>query len=110
MNKTKYLDSSLIIETLTQDYEALTFTFLYAAIFLFGIVANLAVIFVYLSQKSLNKHTTVFFISLSLSDILVLIVCIPISISDLYIDEWNFGLIYCKFLISILCRIFTYHS
>ena len=76
MNKTRNFDLSLIIETLTQDYEAFAFTFFYAIVFIFGIVANLAVVVVYLFQKNLKKHTIAFFISLSVSDILVLIVCI----------------------------------
>ena len=105
MNKTKKFDLGLIFETLTQDREVFAFTFLYAILFIFGIVANLAVVVVYLFQKNFKKHTIAFFISLSLSDILVLIVCIPISITDLFLNEWQYGLIYCKF-ICFGCNVF----
>lgn len=78
-------------------YESMAFSFLYAFIFVFGILANIIVIYVYLSDKSLNKHTNYFFTNLGISDVLVLGFCIPIAITDLYYrDEWLYGKFYCR--------------
>ena len=79
------------------NYKSIIFVFLFGSIFLFGIFTNLIVILVYLSNKKLKKHSNYFFSNLSLSDVLVLFVCIPISIFDLISpDEWLLGYFYCK--------------
>ena len=77
--------------------ESIILSIVYGIIFLFGIVSNLVVVLVYTFKDGLNKTTNYFFISLSISDILVLIVCIPIIISELFTNEWIFGIVYCKF-------------
>ena len=66
-------------------------------IFIFGLVADSLVILVYLFDKNMKNHSNYFFANLSISDILVVTVCIPIAISDLIYDgEWVFGYLYCK--------------
>jgi hypothetical protein len=91
MNKTNYV----YIHQLS--YETITFTTLYSIIFVFGIIANLTVIFVYLYEQGSKKRSCLFFVSLSTSDILILVVCVPISITDLYTaNEWHYSFTYCK--------------
>ena len=76
--------------------ESVILSIVYGIILLFGVFSNLIVVFVYIFKDRLNKTTNYFFISLSISDILVLIVCIPIIISELFTNEWIFGIVYCK--------------
>ena len=83
-----------IVDQITR--EKIFLSIVYGLIFLFGIVANLVVVFVYIFKEGLTKIRNYFFISLSISDILVLIVCIPIIISELFSSEWVFGIVYCK--------------
>ena len=83
-----------IVDQITQ--EKIFLSIFYGLIFLFGIVANLVVVFVYIFKEGLSKITNYFFISLSISDILVLMVCIPIIITELFSSEWIFGIFYCK--------------
>ena len=77
--------------------QSIAFASIFSMIFVFGLVANLLVILVYLFNKNMKNHSNYFFANLSLSDILVIAVCIPIAISDLVYDgEWVFGYLYCK--------------
>lgn len=78
-------------------------TFIFAtffiASFVLGIAGNSLVIYAFLSKKELRSHTNIFFINLSISDILVILVCVPVALTDLFLPEnWYYGYIYCKFL------------
>ena len=78
--------------------QSIAFATIFSMIFVFGLIANLLVILVYLFNKTMKNHSNYFFANLSLSDILVIAVCIPIAISDLVYDgEWIFGYFYCKY-------------
>ena len=78
--------------------QSIVFVSIFSIIFIFGIAANLLVMLVYLFNKNLKNHSNYFFVNLSLSDLLVITVCIPIAVSDLIYDgEWIFGYFYCKF-------------
>ena len=72
------------------------FSFFYGFILVFGISFNLVIIIIYTFKKSF-KNTKYFFVNLSVSDIMILAVCIPRAICDLFSDEeWRFGYFYCK--------------
>ena len=87
--------------------EPITFACLYALIFLFGIISNSIVIMVYLFNKEFKKHSNYFFANLSISDNLVLLVCVPVAIADLFTDgQWRFGEFYCNFFSIFLYIIF----
>ena len=76
---------------------SIAFAALFAIIFLVGISTNLLVIGVFVLGNKFRQFTNYFFINLSIADILVLLICIPIAITDLFSpDEWNWGEIYCK--------------
>ena len=83
--------------TSPSDFSSRLFCVMYGLLFIIGIPANTIVIFVYAKSKSPNKYTKFFFINLSISDILILLLIIPISINDvLYPNEWFLGETYCK--------------
>ena len=85
------------IITTHSEFSSRLFCVMYGVLFIIGILANTIVIFVYAKGKNPNKYTKFFFINLSISDILILLLCIPISINDvLYPNEWFLGEIYCK--------------
>lgn len=79
------------------------FSILFTLLFLIGLITNLMVIIFYAKNKSLRKNSY-FFINLSISDLLVLIICLPITITDLFSpDLWHFGVFYCRcFIICIV--------
>ena len=74
------------------------FATLYAFILVFGIVFNSIIIIIYTQKKHIKNFSKYLFINLSVSDIIVLSVCIPRAITDLFTDgEWKLGYLYCKF-------------
>ena len=114
--------SAMTLENLLQDlnitselihsnemYESTVFACLYGLIFLFGIASNIVVIIVYMTSENLKNNTRYFFINLSITDIISLIICIPRVVTDLFITfGWEFGFYYCKFFsfkVSLLCTV-----
>ena len=92
----------IIMYSSKMSNQSIAFTTVFGMIFIFGLMANLLVILVYLFNKNMKNHSNYFFANLSLSDILVITVCIPVAISDLVYDgEWIFGYFYCKFLFLV---------
>ena len=79
------------------SYSTFIFATIFVLSFILGICANLLVIYAFLTKKQLRSHTNIFFINLSISDILVILVCCPVALSDLFLPEnWYYGYIYCK--------------
>ena len=92
-------------KTTDWDFSSRLFCVMYGLLFIIGIPANTIVIFVYAKSKSPKKYTKFFFINLSISDILILLLCIPISINDvLYPNEWLLGEIYCKHICFFISK------
>jgi hypothetical protein len=84
-----------------EPYQATTtsilFSFLYTLILVVGVFANLIVICIFIYKSSFRQFRNSFFINLSIADILVLLCCIPISITDLFSpNSWFYGYIFCK--------------
>ena len=115
--------SAMTLENLLQDlnitselihsnemYESTVFACLYGLIFLFGIASNIVVIIVYMTSENLKNNTRYFFINLSITDIISLIICIPKVVTDLFITYgWEFGFYYCKLFYSFkLILLFPY--
>lgn len=72
-------------------------TFIYSLIFLMGICGNFMVIIVLFKNSELRNSTNYFLANLSVADLLILFICIPIALHDLYSDErWYLGKIMCK--------------
>ena len=93
-------NTSISTEQIRNDYviPSLLASF-YGLIFVFGISFNLIIIMIYSQKHSLKNFTKFFFINLSVSDMLVLAICIPRTICDLFTDgEWKLGYVYCKYL------------
>ena len=74
------------------------FAVLFILTFIVGIFTNFIVIIVFLFKNELRQYSNYFFANLSIADILVLLVCIPIAVNDLFTPNvWYFGYFYCKF-------------
>jgi hypothetical protein len=79
------------------DTTSIVFSLLYALIFAVGIFTNLIVICIFIFKSGFRQYRNSFFINLSIADILVLLCCIPISITDLFSpNSWFYGFVYCK--------------
>ncbi len=72
-------------------------TIFYIMVFLFGFIGNLFVIFVIFKNPEMSTATNIFLVNLSVADLLVLVVCLPIGLTELYTkDEWLLGYFMCK--------------
>ena len=88
----------------------LAFVVLFALSFLIGITANLLVIIVFASKKMLRNYTNSFFINLSIADILVILACLPIAITDLFSHEtWYYGYLYCNLNLLFYTNIIEFY-
>ena len=82
-------------------FESFVFIILFSLLFLTGIFTNLRVILLYTLNKNLKKCKNYYFVNLSVSSLIILLQCVPISITDLLTNgEWMFGVVYCNSFIN----------
>jgi hypothetical protein len=76
----------------------IVFAILFGVIFLVGIVTNACVVLLFIVKSEIRQYTNYLFANLSIADLFVITVCIPVAITDLFSpDVWQYGLIFCKF-------------
>jgi hypothetical protein len=72
-------------------------TIIYSIIFILGTCGNIMVIVVLFKNCELRNCTNYFLANLSIADLLILFICVPTALHDLYADErWYLGKIMCK--------------
>ena len=72
---------------------------MYGIIFLIGFLANTLVIIVTLFNLANQDSTSYLLLNLSLSDFLLISICLPIAVLDLFSQEiWYLGEVMCKFI------------
>ena len=69
-----------------------------AFILLVGVFGNLLVILVVVRMRSMRTRMNYFLVNLSVADLLVLVVCQPVALLDLYAKErWLLGTALCEY-------------
>ncbi|XP_070539722.1 QRFP-like peptide receptor [Ptychodera flava] len=72
-------------------------TLFYVVIFIFGVLGNILVIFVVCRNSDMRTSTNYFLVNLSVADLLVLVICMPVALLETYIiDIWVLGEVMCK--------------
>jgi hypothetical protein len=69
---------------------------LYAIVFLLGILGNIFVIAVVTHYRHMRTLTNVFLVNLTIGDLLVVCVCIPITLGNYIYTDWVYGHVLCK--------------
>lgn len=69
---------------------------LYSVIFLLGLFGNIFVIVAIVKFKSLRTLTNYFLLNLTIGDILVILVCIPVTLGSNLYKKWVYGEFLCK--------------
>nr|QVK45907.1 G protein-coupled receptor [Proales similis] len=69
----------------------------YAIIFILGLMTNLAVICFVMFYKRMQTATNKFIMNLAVSDLLVVIICIPVTASHTIHSQWILGEFLCRF-------------
>jgi neuropeptide FF receptor 2 len=60
-----------------------------------GLVGNVIVIIVYVLDDKLRSFTTYFFVNLSIVDIGIVLLCLPLGLLDMYNSHWILGKFVC---------------
>ncbi|XP_006876923.1 PREDICTED: neuropeptide FF receptor 2 [Chrysochloris asiatica] len=97
---------------LHQPQVAAVFIISYFLIFFLCMVGNTVVCFIVMKNKHMHTVTNLFILNLAISDLLVGIFCMPITLLDNIIAGWPFGNTMCKISglvqgISVSASIFT---
>ncbi|KAK5647245.1 hypothetical protein RI129_002137 [Pyrocoelia pectoralis] len=100
---------SIIEQFFIKKYDVIL---LYVPVFLLALTANILVIAVVIKYHYMRSVTNYFLVNLSVADLLVTMVCMPIAAWDAYTMLWNFGEITCKIAkylqgVSVASSVFT---
>ncbi|XP_046327457.2 gastrin/cholecystokinin type B receptor-like [Haliotis rufescens] len=91
-------NSSSVVKTVPEMplYILVTSTLLYVIIFLTGTVGNSVVAAVVGLHHDMRTSTNLFLVNLAIADLMVITVCMPTALVDIYAkDIWHFGAIMC---------------
>ena len=78
-------------------YMSIGVTLSYFLIFFMGVGGNIMVVWIVIRNRDMRSATNVFLLSLSIADLLVLIICMPSALVEFYgKDVWYLGHTMCK--------------
>ena len=69
---------------------------LYSIVFRVGLLGNVFVIIVIIKFKSMRTLTNVFLVNLTVGDILVILICVPLTLGYRVYQKWIYGSVMCK--------------
>ncbi|XP_036373164.1 neuropeptide Y receptor type 1 [Megalops cyprinoides] len=75
----------------------------YSAVTLLGVIGNLALIIIIVRQKEMHNVTNILIANLSVSDLLVSVMCLPFTLVYTFMDHWVFGEAMCKLNSMVQC-------
>lgn len=75
----------------------------YSAVAFLGVTGNLALILVIVRQRELHNVTNVLIANLSMSDLLMAVMCLPFTFVYTFMDHWVFGAVMCKLNSLVQC-------
>lgn len=79
----------------------------YAAVMLLGLLGNGCLICVIVRQKEKANVTSILITNLSVSDVLVCVLCLPVTVAYTLMDHWAFGGALCRLLPFVQCASVT---
>lgn len=90
------VNGTSIQPVLTPGVLAVT-TIAYGIIFFFGVTGNALVAIVIWQNADMRSSTNYFLVNLSIADLMVILVCLPPSMLELYFPDWMLGKFMCKY-------------
>ncbi|KAM8865604.1 neuropeptide Y receptor Y8b [Synchiropus picturatus] len=75
----------------------------YSAVLAVGLIGNSCLVFVILRHREMRNVTNVFIANLSASDILMCVMCLPVTIIYTLMDRWVLGEALCKLTPFVQC-------
>ncbi|XP_028134502.1 QRFP-like peptide receptor [Diabrotica virgifera virgifera] len=92
--------------------ELLPTLIVYGVTFILGLTGNILIIFTTFRYRRMKSVTNVFLSSLASSDLILIIVCIPVKVAKLFSYTWEMGAVVCKGIhymqyVSAICSVLT---
>ena len=87
-------------DTIETNVRYIVFIPIYLLTFVVGSVGNSLVIFLILKVKKLHSITSMFLMSLAVADLLLIVICVPIKVTEFFTNSWV--------LPSFMCKVFHY--
>ncbi|CAH1103549.1 unnamed protein product [Psylliodes chrysocephalus] len=92
--------------------ELLPTLIVYSVTFILGLTGNILIIFTTFKYRRMKSVTNVFLSSLACSDLILIIVCIPVKVAKLFSYTWEMGEVVCKTIhymqyVSAICSVLT---
>ncbi|XP_048836083.1 neuropeptide Y receptor Y8b isoform X2 [Brienomyrus brachyistius] len=79
----------------------------YSTVIAVGLIGNTCLVFIISRQKEMRNVTNIFIANLSCSDILMCIVCLPVTVIYTLMDRWILGEALCKVTPFVQCMSVT---
>jgi len=70
----------------------------YVIIFIIGVIGNVLVCLVVCRQRKMKNVTNYFIVNLAVSDLAVLLICIPFDFGEIVTHYWPYGAVMCKLI------------
>ncbi|NP_001306795.1 neuropeptide Y receptor type 1 [Callorhinchus milii] len=80
-----------------------TLALAYSAVIILGVSGNLMLITIIMKQKEMHNVTNILIVNLSISDLLITLMCLPFTFVYTFMDHWVFGKAMCKMNSMIQC-------
>lgn len=90
-------NSNLYFDHQSYKWVDIFYIVIYSIIFITGFFGNFIVIYFVLVYKRMQTMTNKFITNLAISDLLVIFICIPVTVSRYVTKEWVFGEFMCRF-------------
>jgi allatostatin receptor len=82
---------------------------IFGVIVALGLLGNLLVILVVLSDKHMRSTTNILILMLALADLLFIVLCVPFTAASYALPVWPFGTVWCK-IVQYLIYVTAYFS
>ncbi|XP_036383528.1 neuropeptide Y receptor Y8b [Megalops cyprinoides] len=107
-SSTALWDDMLWEELCQSSLSGTTFLILaYSTVLAVGLIGNTCLVFVISRQKEMRNVTNIFIANLSCSDLLMCIVCLPVTVIYTLMDRWIMGEALCKVTPFVQCMSVT---
>ncbi|XP_050402936.1 orexin/Hypocretin receptor type 1 [Patella vulgata] len=88
-----------ILEKMKPTVEESVLIFLYVVVFFVGLFGNFLVCFVVYRSKSMQNATNYFIVNLAVTDMLVILICLPPTVVQQTSSHWYFGEVMCHIVV-----------
>lgn len=105
MNCSENNSSLLVFGEVCQAHPVMFFimAIAYGVVALLAVIGNVALILIIMKQKEMHNVTNTLIANLSVSDLLMSVMCLPFTLVYTFMDHWVFGEVMCKLNNMVQC-------